>query len=70
MCVGHQEYLYSFVTIFGEAESFRCYRESPGIEDKNILNEPSDLPHWMRKNKPNDFSRSVVRNPFMDFWYP
>jgi hypothetical protein len=70
ICVGHQEYLYSFVTIFGEAESFRCYRESPGIEDKNILNEPSDLPHWMRKNKPNDFSRSVIRNAFMDFWYP
>lgn len=43
------ELQYAFATIFGEAESFRRYRESPSIEDKNILDESRDFLHWMRK---------------------
>ena len=49
ICVDDQEYPYSFVTIFGEAESFKCYREHPGLEDKNALDESDDFLHLMRK---------------------
>jgi PPOX class probable F420-dependent enzyme len=49
ICIDDQKYPYAFATIFGEAESFRRYRESPGIEDKNILDESRDFLHWMRK---------------------
>lgn len=49
ICVDYQEYPYSFVTIFGEVEFFRCYREDPHIEDKKTLDEFNDFLHWMRK---------------------
>ena len=49
MCVDDQEYPYSFVTIFGEAESFKRYREHPGLEDKNAIDESEDFLHLMRK---------------------
>ncbi|HET6727680.1 MAG TPA: PPOX class F420-dependent oxidoreductase [Nitrososphaeraceae archaeon] len=49
ICVDYQEYPYSFVTIFGRAETFREYRESSGTEDKNIQEESKDFLHWMRK---------------------
>jgi PPOX class probable F420-dependent enzyme len=49
ICVDYQEYPYSFVTIFGEAESFRRYRENPGTEDKKTIDESKDFLHWMRK---------------------
>ena len=45
----YQEYPYSFVTIFGEAECFRRYREGPDIQDKKTLDESNDFLHWMRK---------------------
>jgi PPOX class probable F420-dependent enzyme len=49
ICVDYQEYPYSFVTIFGEAESFGRYRESPSTEDKKTIDESKDFLHWMRK---------------------
>ena len=45
ICVDCQEYPYSFVTVFGEAESFRRYR---GTDDK-MTDESNDFLHWMRK---------------------
>lgn len=49
ICVDDQEYPYSFVTIFGEAESFKHYREHPDIEEKNTLDESNDFIHLMRE---------------------
>lgn len=49
ICVDCQEYPYSFVTIFGEAESFKRYREYHAIEDENALDESNDFLQWMRK---------------------
>ena len=43
ICVDDQEYPYSFVTIFGEAERFKCYREHPGSEDRNALDDSEDI---------------------------
>ena len=45
ICVDYQEYPYSFVTIFGEAECFRRYREGPDIQDKKTLDESNDFLH-------------------------
>jgi hypothetical protein len=49
ICVDYQEFPYSFVTIFGIAECFRCYQEEPDIEDKRIPDESNEFLHWMRK---------------------
>ncbi len=49
ICVDYQEFPYSFVTIFGTAECFRCYQEEPGMEDKRLPDESNDFLHWMRK---------------------
>jgi len=49
ICVDYQEFPYSFVTIFGKAEYFRCYQEDPDLEDKKTLNDANDFLLWMRK---------------------
>lgn len=49
ICVDYQEFPYSFVTIFGTAECFRCCQEESGMEDKRLPDESNDFLHWMRK---------------------
>ena len=50
ICVDFQEYPYSFVTIFGQAEQFRRYRENPSANGKKTPDDGStDFLHWMRK---------------------
>jgi PPOX class probable F420-dependent enzyme len=49
ICVDYQEYPYSFVTIFGEAECFMRYLAGPDKEDKKVLDDSNDFLNWMRK---------------------
>ena len=49
ICVDYQEYPYSFVTIFGEAEPFKHYTENPNTEDKKVSEESNGFLHWMRR---------------------
>jgi PPOX class probable F420-dependent enzyme len=49
ICIDYQEYPYSFVTIFGKAESFRRYREDADTDDKKAIDKSNDFLYWMRK---------------------
>ncbi|MGH9974655.1 MAG: PPOX class F420-dependent oxidoreductase [Nitrososphaeraceae archaeon] len=49
ICVDHHEYPYSFVTIFGEVECFKRYRNDPNKEDTKRIDESNDFLYWMRK---------------------
>jgi PPOX class probable F420-dependent enzyme len=50
ICVDDQEYPYSFVTIFGQAEIFKSYIENPYAEGKNNRKyESSEFLHWMKE---------------------
>jgi PPOX class probable F420-dependent enzyme len=49
ICIDYQEYPYSFVTIFGKAESFRRYLEDADTDDKKAIDKSNDFLYWMRK---------------------
>ncbi len=49
ICVDDHQYPYSFVSIFGQAEIFKSYRENQYKEDKNRKDEYSEFIYWMKE---------------------
>lgn len=63
ICVDYQEYPYSFVTIFGEAEPFKRYIEPPNAEDKKVSEEFNDFLGWEESQQDMEVQKKLTDMP-------